>query len=97
MLMYYYSYSLIGLFFSGLFVYVSSYRHFLLMLLSLEFMVLSVYMLMFMYFIQFYSEYFVALIYLSFSVCEGALGLSLLVYMIRSYGSDYLFLLDNLW
>nr|YP_009441860.1 NADH dehydrogenase subunit 4L [Dryocoetes villosus]AOY39613.1 NADH dehydrogenase subunit 4L [Dryocoetes villosus] len=90
-------YSFIGLFFAGMFVFVSKYKHFLLMLLSLEAMVLSVYMLMFFYFFQFYSESFVNMIYLAMSVCEGALGLSLLVLLSRTHGSDMLMMFDNLW
>nr|AOY39548.1 NADH dehydrogenase subunit 4L [Scolytinae sp. BMNH 1040075] len=85
------------LFFSGLVSYIMSNKHFLLMLISLEVMVLSVYMLLFLYFVQFESEWFVNMIYLSLSVCEGALGLTLLVVLIRTHGMDMVTMFDNLW
>nr|AOY40094.1 NADH dehydrogenase subunit 4L [Scolytinae sp. BMNH 1043104] len=85
------------LFFSGLISYILSNKHFLLMLISLEVMVLSIYMLMFFIFIHFGSEWFVNMIYLSLSVCEGALGLTLLVLLIRTHGMDMVLMFDNLW
>nr|AML26168.1 NADH dehydrogenase subunit 4L [Scolytinae sp. BMNH 1274286] len=89
--------SFIVLFFSGMISYILSNKHFLLMLISLESMVLSIYMLMFFYFTQFGSESFINMIYLSMSVCEGALGLTLLVVLIRTHGMDMISVFDNLW
>nr|ARH54802.1 NADH dehydrogenase subunit 4L [Trigonopterus sp. AH-2016] len=86
-----------GLFFAGMFVYISKYKHFLLMLVSLELMVLSLYFLMMVYFCNFCYEYFMCVYFLTLSVCESALGLSLLVLIIRSYGSDLLMVFDSLW
>nr|YP_009442016.1 NADH dehydrogenase subunit 4L [Gnathotrichus materiarius]AOY40237.1 NADH dehydrogenase subunit 4L [Gnathotrichus materiarius] len=83
--------------FSSAFIFVLKYKHFLIMLLSLELMVLGLFVLLFMYFTQGVSEYFISMVYLSLSVCEGALGLSLLVLMIRTHGGDMLALFDNLW
>nr|AOY39717.1 NADH dehydrogenase subunit 4L [Scolytinae sp. BMNH 1043001] len=85
------------LFVVSVFVFLLKYKHFLVMLLSLESMVLGIYMMLFIYFIQGMSDYFISLFYLSMSVCEGALGLSLLVLIIRVYGEDMVFLFDNLW
>nr|AEP27531.1 NADH dehydrogenase subunit 4L [Larinus turbinatus] len=96
-MMMYYFYSLISLFFSSLFVYILKYKHLLLMLLSLESVVLSLYLLMIFYFSQFFFEYFMAMFFLSMSVCESALGLALLVLMIRTHGSDMILMFDNLW
>nr|YP_009692263.1 NADH dehydrogenase subunit 4L [Anthonomus pomorum]AEP27519.1 NADH dehydrogenase subunit 4L [Anthonomus pomorum]QED57671.1 NADH dehydrogenase subunit 4L [Anthonomus pomorum]QED57679.1 NADH dehydrogenase subunit 4L [Anthonomus pomorum]QED57692.1 NADH dehydrogenase subunit 4L [Anthonomus pomorum]QED57763.1 NADH dehydrogenase subunit 4L [Anthonomus pomorum] len=93
----YYSYFLILLFFSGIFIFVSKNKHFLLMLLSLEFVVLALYVFMFLNFSFFNFEYFLSMFFLSMSVCESALGLSLLVLMSRTQGSDKILLLDNLW
>nr|WIL79870.1 NADH dehydrogenase subunit 4L [Clerus dealbatus] len=72
-------------------------KHLLLMLLSLEFMVLSVFLALFFMFNLLMYEYYFTLIFLSFSVCEGALGLSLLVSMIRSHGNDYFQTFNILW
>nr|AOY39743.1 NADH dehydrogenase subunit 4L [Scolytinae sp. BMNH 1043123] len=85
------------LFIVSLMIFILKYKHFLIMLLSLESMVLSIFLMFFIYFIQGEFNYFISMLYLSMSVCEGALGLSLLVLIIRSYGSDSLFMFDNLW
>nr|QNT26852.1 NADH dehydrogenase subunit 4L [Trigonopterus tounensis] len=90
-------YFMIIFFFSSMFVYVSKFKHFLLMLLSLELVVLSLYMMMMMYFSYFLYEYFMCMFFLSMSVCEGVLGLSLLVLIIRSHGSDMILIFDSLW
>nr|YP_009441600.1 NADH dehydrogenase subunit 4L [Hylastes brunneus]AOY40146.1 NADH dehydrogenase subunit 4L [Hylastes brunneus] len=86
-----------GLFLSSLLVFMMKYKHFLLMLISLETMVISLYVLMFFYFNQFYFEQFMSMFYLTLSVCESALGMSLLVLMIRTHGGDMLMLFDSLW
>nr|WJW73797.1 NADH dehydrogenase subunit 4L [Pseudomicrodon sp.] len=77
------------LFFMGLMSFVSSRKHLLSMLLSLEFLVLSLYLMLFFYLIFMNYEMYFSMIFLTFSVCEGALGLSILVSMIRMYGNDY--------
>nr|YP_009937368.1 NADH dehydrogenase subunit 4L [Trigonopterus tanimbarensis]QNT26839.1 NADH dehydrogenase subunit 4L [Trigonopterus tanimbarensis] len=97
MYMFIYVCPLVTLFLSALFVYVSKYKHFLFMLLSLEMGVLSLYMLMLTFFSYFVFEYFLGMVFLSMSVCEGVLGLSLLVFVIRSHGSDMLMIFDSLW
>nr|YP_010850292.1 NADH dehydrogenase subunit 4L [Tomicus minor]WGH11783.1 NADH dehydrogenase subunit 4L [Tomicus minor] len=97
MMMPLYMYSLIALFISGIFVYVLKYKHFLLMLISLEFLVASLYVFLFFYCKQLNFEYFISLFYLTLSVCESSLGLSLLVMLIRTYGSDMIMSYDNLW
>nr|YP_009659086.1 NADH dehydrogenase subunit 4L [Triatoma migrans]QCQ69470.1 NADH dehydrogenase subunit 4L [Triatoma migrans] len=75
--------------FSGLIVFFSLRKHLLLTLLSLEFLVLSLYFLMF-YFLSFYdSSYYFILVFLTFAVCEGAMGLGVLVGMIRCHGNDH--------
>nr|QPK42082.1 NADH dehydrogenase subunit 4L [Loxilobus prominenoculus] len=79
------------IFMSGFYVFCSVRKHMLLILLSLEYMVLGLFFLIFLYFNIFgYTSMFL-LIYLIFSVCEGALGLAILVSMIRGSGSDYVF------
>nr|QPK42134.1 NADH dehydrogenase subunit 4L [Paragavialidium sichuanense] len=77
------------IFFSGLFIFSSVRNHLLLVLLSLEYLVLGVFFYIFMYLNYYgYVESFL-IIFLVFSVCEGALGLSVLVQMIRFCGNDY--------
>nr|YP_010277859.1 NADH dehydrogenase subunit 4L [Turanoclytus namaganensis]UHY95174.1 NADH dehydrogenase subunit 4L [Turanoclytus namaganensis] len=85
------------IFFSGLFVFSSKRKHLLLMLLSLEFIVLSLYLNLIIFLNNMDFEFFFSMIFLTMSVCEGALGLSLLVCMIRVCGNDYILSFSSLW
>nr|QNV11652.1 NADH dehydrogenase subunit 4L [Coenosia mollicula] len=73
----------------GVFTFVSNRKHLLSMLLSLEYIVLSLFFMLFIYLNMLNYEFFFMLMFLVFSVCEGALGLSILVSMIRTHGNDY--------
>nr|YP_009378994.1 NADH dehydrogenase subunit 4L [Cestrotus liui]ARI44195.1 NADH dehydrogenase subunit 4L [Cestrotus liui] len=73
----------------GFFVFVSNRKHLLSMLLSLEYIVLCLFLFLFIYLNLFNYESFFSMMFLVFSVCEGALGLSILVSMIRTHGNDY--------
>nr|YP_010515283.1 NADH dehydrogenase subunit 4L [Emerita talpoida]UXL87269.1 NADH dehydrogenase subunit 4L [Emerita talpoida] len=82
--------------FSSLFVVVSGVisfvlfrKHLLSTLLSLEFIMLGIYFFMSCCFIGMSNEIYFVLFFLSLVVCEGALGLSLLVVIVRTHGSDY--------
>nr|AFP72825.1 NADH dehydrogenase subunit 4L [Artemia sp.]QPB69783.1 NADH dehydrogenase subunit 4L [Artemia urmiana] len=69
----------------GLLIFSSSSKHLLVTLLSLEFLILLLFSLLV------YSNYMSmmnAFVFLSITVCEGALGLSVLVSLVRSSGSD---------
>nr|QNE85474.1 NADH dehydrogenase subunit 4L [Haematobosca stimulans] len=77
------------LFIMGVFTFVSNRKHLLSMLLSLEYIVLSLFFLLFIYLNLYNYENFFSMMFLTFSVCEGALGLSILVSMIRTHGNDY--------
>nr|YP_009185888.1 NADH dehydrogenase subunit 4L [Myrmecocephalus concinnus]ALO70723.1 NADH deshydrogenase subunit 4L [Myrmecocephalus concinnus] len=85
------------MFFSGMMVFCLKRKHLLMMLLSLEFVVLSLYLHMFIYLSNFSYESYFSLIFLTMSVCEGALGLSILVSLIRTHGSDYFNTFNLLW
>nr|QZZ23941.1 NADH dehydrogenase subunit 4L [Notacanthurus sp. 'maculosus'] len=80
---------LILIMFSGVVVFISKRKHLLATLLSLEFIVLSIYSLLFVYLISMGLEMYFTMVFLTFAVCEGALGLSILVSMIRTHGNDY--------
>nr|UPL65955.1 NADH dehydrogenase subunit 4L [Mystilus priamus] len=73
----------------GLLSFSSLRKHLLLTLLSLEYLVLCMYIFFVDYICTFMGDMYLLLIFLTFSVCEGVLGLSILVTMIRSYGNDY--------
>nr|YP_008963282.1 NADH dehydrogenase subunit 4L [Apolygus lucorum]ADZ52282.1 NADH dehydrogenase subunit 4L [Apolygus lucorum]ANT45819.1 NADH dehydrogenase subunit 4L [Apolygus lucorum] len=81
-------YMLFFMFLSGLVVFCSMRKHILLSLLSLEYIVLCIYIFMIMYMINNLGDMYLVLVFLTFSVCEGVLGLSILVTIIRSYGND---------
>nr|UZH35957.1 NADH dehydrogenase subunit 4L [Phlugiolopsis punctata] len=76
-------------FMSGVWVFCSNRKHLLATLLSLEFVILSLFLLLFMYLNMYTFELFFSMVFLTFSVCEGALGLSILVSMIRTHGNDF--------
>nr|AQP28075.1 NADH dehydrogenase subunit 4L [Macrotermes sp. B TB-2017] len=73
----------------GVWVFCSSRKHLLVTLLSLEFVVLVLYFSVYYYLCSFNFSLFFVVYFLVFSVCEGSLGLSILVSMVRSHGNDY--------
>nr|AWB98741.1 NADH dehydrogenase subunit 4L [Anopheles albitarsis] len=77
------------MFIFGCLVFVSNRKHLLSTLLSLEFMVLSLFIFLFFYLNFMNYELYFSMFFLSFCVCEGVLGLSILVSMIRTHGNDY--------
>nr|AYF56526.1 NADH dehydrogenase subunit 4L [Odontolabis cuvera fallaciosa] len=87
----------IFMYLAGLFSFCLKRKHLLLMLLSLEFVVISLYLGLFICFGMFNWEYYFVLVFLTMSVCEGALGLSLLVLLMRVYGNDYVQSFSLLW
>nr|URX54028.1 NADH dehydrogenase subunit 4L [Neotermes cubanus] len=76
-------------FFCGIWVFSSNRKHLLATLLSLEFMVLSLFIIIYFYLCLFNYELYFVMLFLVFSVCEGSLGLSILVSMVRGFGNDY--------
>nr|ALO76821.1 NADH deshydrogenase subunit 4L [Agrilus biguttatus] len=81
----------------GLLIFCSQCKHMLLTLLSLEFIVLSIYFMSSVFLMFLSYEFFFLMIFLTFSVCEGALGLSILVSLIRTHGNDYFQSFNILW
>nr|YP_010546988.1 NADH dehydrogenase subunit 4L [Anabropsis tonkinensis]UYI31643.1 NADH dehydrogenase subunit 4L [Anabropsis tonkinensis]UYI31656.1 NADH dehydrogenase subunit 4L [Anabropsis tonkinensis] len=89
MMMVIYWFIMFLMFICGLWVFCSNRKHLLATLLSLEFIVLVLFLMLFNYLNMFNYELFFSMIFLTFSVCEGALGLSILVSMIRTHGNDF--------
>nr|WAB70225.1 NADH dehydrogenase subunit 4L [Athyma asura] len=77
------------MFMLGNMIFVSKHKHLLIVLMSLEFMVLSIFFLMLLYLMMINYNMYMLMVFLVFSVCEGALGLSILVSLIRTHGNDY--------
>nr|AFQ62262.1 NADH dehydrogenase subunit 4L [Cheironitis sp. MJTNT-2012] len=81
----------------GMLSFCLNRKHMLLMLLSLEFVVVSLFMGLYVYLCMFGWEFYFLMVYLTISVCEGALGLSILVLLMRTYGNDYMESFNLLW
>nr|YP_003734709.1 NADH dehydrogenase subunit 4L [Cotesia vestalis]ACH71093.1 NADH dehydrogenase subunit 4L [Cotesia vestalis] len=70
-------------------MYSSFYKHLLMSLISLEFMILN--LSMFLYFYMSFLKlniYFMSFFW-TISVCESIMGLTILVFMVRKLGNDY--------
>nr|YP_448747.1 NADH dehydrogenase subunit 4L [Petrobius brevistylis]AAX39859.1 NADH dehydrogenase subunit 4L [Petrobius brevistylis] len=78
-----------GIIVSGMFVFVSYRMHLLAVLFSLEYIVLGFLFLISFLLSLFNSEVYFSLFFFTLAVCEGALGLSILVSLVRSHGDDY--------
>nr|YP_010286575.1 NADH dehydrogenase subunit 4L [Chlorophanus auripes]UKT60165.1 NADH dehydrogenase subunit 4L [Chlorophanus auripes] len=85
------------MYFSSILVFTSKRKHLLLMLLSLEASVVSLFLGLFFLLSIMNFEFFFSMIYLTMSVCESALSLSLLVLMMRVHGNDFVLSFDFLW
>nr|UFR82951.1 NADH dehydrogenase subunit 4L [Megasoma elephas elephas]UFR82964.1 NADH dehydrogenase subunit 4L [Megasoma mars] len=85
------------MYFAGLVSFCIKRKHLLLMLLSLEFVVLSLYFNLYMLLMLFDCEFYFSMVFISMSVCEGALGLSILVSMVRTHSNDYFQSFNILW
>nr|YP_009561703.1 NADH dehydrogenase subunit 4L [Hydrillodes lentalis]QAT19943.1 NADH dehydrogenase subunit 4L [Hydrillodes lentalis] len=77
------------MFIIGNLIFVLKHKHLLIVLLSLEFIVLSIFFFMLIFLSSIEFDMYMLMVFLVFSVCEGALGLSILVSMIRTHGNDY--------
>lgn len=77
------------IYFFGNIIFVSKHKHLLIVLLRLEFIVLRIFFIILIYLRFLESDIYILIVFLVFSVCEGALGLSILVSIIRTHGNDY--------
>nr|WDA95749.1 NADH dehydrogenase subunit 4L [Clanis bilineata] len=77
------------MFFIGNLIFISKNKHLLIILLSLEFIVLSIFFFLLVFLMMIDYDMYMLMVFLVFSVCEGSLGLSILVSMIRTHGNDY--------
>ena len=84
-----YYYFPVFIFIIGCLVFVSNRKHLLITLLRLEFIVLSLFIYIYIYINMNSIEIYFLVVFLVFRVCEGALGLSILVSIIRTHGNNY--------
>nr|YP_005089070.1 NADH dehydrogenase subunit 4L [Liriomyza bryoniae]AEO51706.1 NADH dehydrogenase subunit 4L [Liriomyza bryoniae] len=73
----------------GIISFILNRKHLLSMLLILEYIVICLFFMICIYLLYMNYEIYFSMVFLSFSVCEGALGLSILVSLIRTHGNDY--------
>nr|YP_009555983.1 NADH dehydrogenase subunit 4L [Myllocerinus aurolineatus]QBF03600.1 NADH dehydrogenase subunit 4L [Myllocerinus aurolineatus] len=85
------------MYFSSILVFTMKCKHLLVMLLGLESSVVSIYVGLFYMLNMMDYEFLLSMLFLAMSVCEGALGLSLLVLMIRVHGNDFIMTFNSLW
>lgn len=79
----------IGFVLCGVISFVSLQKHLLNALLRLEFIILGIFFILVLYRSKISNELNYIFFFLSLAACEGALGLSLLVSIVRSHGNDY--------
>ncbi|NP_038297.1 NADH dehydrogenase subunit 4L (mitochondrion) [Penaeus monodon] len=73
----------------GLWVFVSKRKHLLNTLLSLEYIMLNIFWIMSLHLSNMGHESYFVLFFLTLAACEGALGLALLVSVVRTHGNDF--------
>ena len=87
----------IFIYLSGIIVFSIKRKHLLLILLRLEFIILSLYFNIYIYLLIFNYEFYFCILFLTIRVCEGSLGLSILVSIIRTHGNDFFQTFRILW
>nr|YP_010586221.1 NADH dehydrogenase subunit 4L [Gumaga orientalis]UZZ43983.1 NADH dehydrogenase subunit 4L [Gumaga orientalis] len=80
---------LIYIFMLANYIFCMNYKHLLIMLLMLELMSMSIFFLFYIGLMMMNLNLYFLMLFLLVIVCEGVLGISILVYMIRMYGNDY--------
>lgn len=71
----------------GLWVFVSKRKHLLNTLLSLEYIILRIFWIIRLHLSNIGHESYFVLFFLTLAACEGALGLALLVSVVRTHGN----------
>lgn len=73
----------------GFLAFTSNRKHLLNALLRLEFIILRIFWILTICLRNFSPETFLTIFFLTLVACEGALGLSLLVSIVRTHGNDF--------
>nr|YP_009245636.1 NADH dehydrogenase subunit 4L [Oligolophus tienmushanensis]AIG60117.1 NADH dehydrogenase subunit 4L [Oligolophus tienmushanensis] len=85
-----------SMFMGGLICMVLSHYHLLVMVLSLEFLMLSIYYSLSLSMGGGMNNCLLMMLYLFVVVCEGSLGMGLLVSLVKGFGADLFGLLNLL-
>ena len=78
----------VAMIFCGGWGFISYNKHILNSLLRLEFIILGVFWLIRTQLALIGSEVYFSLFFLTLAACEGALGLTMLILVVRSHGND---------
>nr|YP_007025108.1 NADH dehydrogenase subunit 4L [Gorpis annulatus]AEI53351.1 NADH dehydrogenase subunit 4L [Gorpis annulatus] len=89
-------YTVITMFIISMFTFCLVFKHLLMTLLSMEFLVLTNFFLFFMFLDNYGCGFYIIMLFLTFSVCEACLGLAILVSLIRCHGNDMIMSLNPL-
>nr|YP_010610474.1 NADH dehydrogenase subunit 4L [Cyphonia clavata]WAP90804.1 NADH dehydrogenase subunit 4L [Cyphonia clavata] len=65
-------------------------KHIFMCLISLEFIIIYLLLIIYFYCLSFFSSMYLYVLMMTFLVCEGALGLSLMIFLIRCHSNDYI-------
>lgn len=84
------------IYFFRILLFTFKQKHFLVILLRLEVSVVALYLGLFYSLREIEYEYFFSIIFLTIRVCEGALGLSLIVLINRVYRNDLILSFNSL-
>lgn len=76
-------------FISGILKFLINYRYLLINLVRIEFIILRIFLLSYLYFLIIQYELIFLIVFLTFIVREGVLGISLLISMVRIFGNNY--------
>lgn len=79
--------SIIGVLLGG-WIFISQYKHLLVILVSLEIIALGLLWIISIWMGWGAGEMFFLIVFLSMAACEGSIGLAVLVCLVRSHGSD---------
>nr|UOU85067.1 NADH dehydrogenase subunit 4L [Micropterna sequax] len=72
------------------FMFSLNRKHLLIILLSLELIVLNLFFYTYVYLLlNLLNSIYFLVMFMVLTVCEGVLGVSILVYMVRVHGKDY--------
>nr|UGN61585.1 NADH dehydrogenase subunit 4L [Syrista parreyssii] len=82
-------YYMMSLVLGSMMIFMKFNKHVLLILMSLEFFVVSMFYIWFSYFNMLEMDQFMCLYYLVFAINESVLGLSIMILIVRNQGNDY--------
>nr|YP_009443408.1 NADH dehydrogenase subunit 4L [Diaphorina lycii]ATR80192.1 NADH dehydrogenase subunit 4L [Diaphorina lycii] len=81
--------SCLFMFYFGLNMFFMLKKHVLMLLLTLEFLVLTILLMLLNFLMNFMFDGMILIYFIIVMVCEGVMGLVLLTLLVRSHGSDY--------